>query len=252
MIWDSESSGTMHGQQCHQAERLERPLPVWICEWVTEPNEPIAVYWVISTFKISKNNSCIITQPEHHRHHRIICDHGTAAKRRYCCCGKCSLIGMIENTCPQAYSCLTPCRQSTTLMSFYSSDFLLPLDNWWKVLNSVPFSLGGLLGLPLPSQSISTAVACDRKRCFRSRRAYTSTSLQDEVITFQDGKGTLILTCFELVKPSFADWMNDTTTDPKDLASLVLLLLIIAGDIELNPGPQSGTPRPPPPHNADS
>lgn len=192
-----------------------------------------------------------------------ICNHsGTASKisGRYCCCGKCSLVALFENTCPQAYGALTPFLQSTTLMSFYSSNFLLPADNWWKILDdSALLPLGGpaiLPGLPvcIPSQHASTA--CGGKQCFRLRRAWASTPLQGEVSnnidTFRGRKGTL-KTCFNSVKQfrhphtrlldsKFSTkWKKGTsTTDPKGLANLTLLLLIIAGDVELNPGPESG------------
>ena len=197
-------------------------------------------------------------------HHTHVCNNPRAASRIYghCCCGKCSLVSLFENTCPQAYGSLTPYLQSTTLMSFYSSDFLLPIDNWWKVLlNSALLPLGdpemGLAQLP---QHTSTAGACDRKQCFRLRRARTSTSFPGEINdntsinTFQAGKGTVkIYLDFakqlqnhqaRLLDVNFSTKLytdtDDAKSDPKSLANIVLLLLIIAGDVEVNPGPESG------------
>ena len=210
----------------------------------------------IRTIRINRRHTSL----RDHDHH--ICNNpGTASKKRCCSCGKCSLVALFEHTCPQAYGSLTPFLQSITLMSFYSSDFLLPIDNWWKILNSALLPLGDLAtGLPLPSAlHTSTVAACDGKQCFRLRRAWTSTSLQDEVNNninfFRAGKGTLS-TCFNSAKEFWQLWnhqarlldsnfssewtSDDGTTDPKDLVNIVLLLLIIAGDIELNPGPESG------------
>ena len=199
---------------------------------------------------------------DHDCHSACINHNGTAYKiYSYCCCGKCSLVALFENTCPQAYGSLSHFQQSSTLMSFYSSDFLLPVDNWWKILDdSTALSpLGGLAtGLPLLSQQhTSIAAACDgEKQCFHLRRAWTSTSMQDEVTnninTFRVGREAL-RTCFNSVKqlqPHQARLLDsnisnkwktdDNTSDPNGHASIVLLLLIIAGDIELNPGPESG------------
>jgi hypothetical protein len=149
-------------------------------------------------------------------------------------------------------------------MSFYSSDFLLPADNWWKVLNPALLRLGDpAMGLTLLlPQHTSTVDACDRKQCFRLRRAGTSASFQDEdngnisnCDTFQAGKlgaskcldSTKQFRQFRnpqgrLFDSNFSTKRNtsDTTIDPNELANVVLLLLIISGDIELNPGPGTG------------
>ena len=193
--------------------------------------------------------------------HTHVCNNPRAASRiyGYCCCGKCSLIALFENTCPQAYGSLTPFLQSTTLMSFYSSDFLLPVDNWWKVLlNSALLPLGdppmGLVQLPRHTLTIG---ACDRKQCFHLRRARTSTSFQGEINgnnIFQAGKGTLkIYLDFakqwqnhqaRLLDVNFSTKLytdtDDAKSDPKNLSSVALQLLINAGDVEVNPGPESG------------
>ena len=124
---------------------------------------------------------------------------------------------------------------------------------------------------------LSRAFSCDRQQCFLYVGAHQCTSLQDDygiqdllhnktnplIERFNTDKETLkiqlveqiqksntftsrrpyphqhllIKTKFYLPYKSVRHNQAETTRDPVDVANLVLLLLMLSGDIELNPGP---------------
>ena len=251
-------------------------MPCWPRPWIIELGTlRIAINWhspgstskcllLVRVYVIKSNEAgyIIILKISRNRCtqcnlHNINCKNGTIPMKKFysCTCGKCSLVALFRHICPRAYDAFVPYLQNTTLMSYYSSDFLLPADNWWNILSNLALLTLGGIGLPLLSQDSST---CDRKQCFRLMGAQPSTYLQDDHCNIKSENETLkvfnssakqrwLFQNYQtrLLNSSsghpLLEWnTNDSTTDPADLANLTLLLLSIAGDIELNPGPESG------------
>ena len=160
---------------------------------------------------------------------------------RACTCGKCSIIAAIfEHTCPQACGTLSPHLHGATLMSYYSSDFLLiPADNWWRLhkLMMLPILGGQRLGLDcpiVPQLSSISIVSCDEK--WIQTRKYAKDDLaEDDIVNTEVQFNSLQ----KKIKYGYICDLTDAAIlcDLQNLANYALLLLLIAGDIETNPGP---------------
>ena len=224
---------------CLTDDRLAQPAqkspPYYYCLLMIDEVKSTDIDCISETSRRNRNSKC-------HRHLHI----HMPGLRRFCSCGKCSLTAVFEHTCPRAYGALIPHLHSTTLMSYYSSDFLLPADNWWRVPNLMMLLiLGGRdLSPPLAPQHASIAI-CDRKWLIRSlarkcaKDGHADKDISNTELHFHSLQQQILTT-----KCSYesAYELNDTTTnsDPHSLANLALLLLLISGDVEVNPGPRSG------------
>ena len=176
----------------------------------------------------------------------------TPGMKTFCHCGKCSHTALFEHSCPQAYKSQCPFLQSTTLMSCYSSDgFILPMDNWWNLqLYSAILTLGCRnVSLSLFSNDSS---ACEREQCFHLMDIQDGSSPTStiNIMSHAERKPAFFIATKShiagLLNTSYSFmWNKDDsitfhTANPEELAKLVLLLLLHAGDIEVNPGPGSG------------
>ena len=161
-----------------------------------------------------------------------------------CTCGKCSIMAVFEHTCPRAYSALIPHLHGTTLMSYYTSGFLLvPADNFWRVRNLPVLGGRGLApSLPLESQHSSIATCNEILLMDTQTRKYAKDDHAVEDIPNIELHFSSLQIKINNHSTFGCTKQKDTTDicDPHDLANLALLLLLIAGDVEVNPGPQSG------------
>ena len=161
-----------------------------------------------------------------------------------CTCGKCSIMAVFEHTCPRAYGALIPHLHGASLMSYYTSGFLLvPADNFWRVRNLPLLGGRGLaLSLPFESQHSSIATSDEILLMDTQTRKYARDDYAVEDIPNTELQFSSLQTKINNNSTFECTKQKDTTDicDPHDLANLVLLLLLIAGDVEVNPGPQSG------------
>ena len=182
------------------------------------------------------------------------CDKPGMTRSCHCTCGKCSHTALFEHTCPQAYQSLSPFLQNTTLISSYFSaacadSFILPVDNWWNVQLCSAISTSGSqsICLLLSSQESSS---CDGEQCFHNCLptiiVLSSAEMNPALEKYFISKKSHIAALQKNSNSGYSFLQTEDvntafhTTNPEDLANLVLLLQLLAGDIETNPGPGSG------------
>ena len=191
-------------------------------------------------------------------------DHRTQAphKRRHCACGKCSSVALAEHSCPQAYDPQASFSRCTTVTSNLVNSVVTLLSD--KVPENPPGRALLRLGRKayLPTQLFVS-------QCFRSMRADQRTSIQDDCGIEEPLQITVKLQFKEkwtvqpvklsqtskfyrfismransdlLIKTNFYPLRKNVgptqTGDPLDVGNLVLMLILLSGDVELNPGPR--------------
>lgn len=174
--------------------------------------------------------------------------------RRFCGCGKCSFMAVFEHTCPRALQVLIPRLDSATLMSYFSSaGFVLPADNCWRVQTlMILLTIGRQhVDLPLCSASQRSLIATNDETLVETQArkdAADDHAEEDALLSNTEVKSntelqfsSLQCSCDQVSFGCTYEQKGATTIcNPHDLANSALLLLLLAGDIEVNPGPPSG------------
>ena len=188
-------------------------------------------------------------------------------ERTHCCCGKCTLVSQVQHSCPLAYGDL----QSTLSKSVLAILRRLA-GNPTDVGGTIPPPNSTLLLESSPKILLTPNLF--QQQCFRFRRAAQCTYVRDGLsvtnlngaILFQiydRDKETFKLTCssqydsplvhkhfnasqfhpshvvvntrqYSTVKGSRG---RHESSDPHRAANLALMLLLLGGDVERNPGP---------------
>lgn len=201
-------------------------------------------------------------------------DHHTSRAPHKCSCGKCSSVALFEHSCPLAYDPQTFALRSTSNSYYESANATLQSDldeDGHSTRATLPTP--GSLWLPI----LLRAFSCNKQQCFLYVRAHQRTSLLDdygigdllhnktktesfnlqkEILQIQQPvveqtrnsnaftlqllypcQHLVIKTKLHLLYKGVHHNQVETARDPVDIANLVLLLLMMSGDVELNPGP---------------
>ena len=235
----------------------------------------------LQQFSETNSSTACINHLQYRQCHSGHSNHNDHHQKRFCSCGKCTLVELFQQCCPLSHrATLTPLSNLIVMTSYYTSDFLV--NGTVGQLPSVDGLLNSTLSLELRSfpTPLQDTPACDRvvNQCgFRYKRARVYYSVQQYY-------GSCIMDLFHVNNPLSVNTDKETLKlslylrtlmhnhfimqplrpfqvmikvrhyltpkniyncklieDSRNTAHFAFLLLLLAGDVELNPGPGKST-----------